>query len=106
MNMKTAYPFRLAALTLAALAALALAAVLAAPADGAPAAPPNFNTTASMQTPQPLPGNHDERPVVAIYELRSGVPEVGARATTDLFVTALVHSSQFRVVERARINEG
>jgi curli biogenesis system outer membrane secretion channel CsgG len=48
----------------------------------------------------------DERPVVAIYEFRSGVTEVGARATTDLFITALVHTGQFRVVERSRLNEG
>lgn len=48
----------------------------------------------------------EDRPIVAIYEFRSGVTEVGARATTDLFITALVQSGQFRVVERSRLNEG
>lgn len=48
----------------------------------------------------------EDRPVVAIYEFRSGVNEVGARATTDLFITALVRSGQFRVVERSRLDEG
>lgn len=46
------------------------------------------------------------RPVVAIYEFRSGVSEIGARAATDMFVTALVKSGRFRVVERSRLNEG
>jgi curli biogenesis system outer membrane secretion channel CsgG len=51
-------------------------------------------------------GDRASWPVVAIYEFRSGVSEIGARAATDMFVTALVKSGRFRVVERSRLNEG
>jgi curli biogenesis system outer membrane secretion channel CsgG len=46
------------------------------------------------------------RPLVAIYEFRSGVSEIAARAATDMFVTALVRSGRFRVMERSRVSEG
>src|SRR5213592_3637216 len=39
----------------------------------------------------------EARPTVAIYEFRSGVSEIAARAATDMFVTALVRSGRFRV---------
>jgi hypothetical protein len=44
--------------------------------------------------------------MVAIYEFRSGVSEIGARAATDMFITALMQTGRFRVMERARLNEG
>lgn len=44
--------------------------------------------------------------MVAIYEFRSGVSEIAARAATDMFVTALVQSGRFHVMERSRLNEG
>ncbi|MEA5115902.1 MAG: CsgG/HfaB family protein [Geobacteraceae bacterium] len=44
--------------------------------------------------------------VVTIYEFRSGVPEVGARAATDMFTTALIKTGYFAVAERHRLNEG
>ena len=47
-----------------------------------------------------------DRVAVSIYEFRSAVTEIPARGTTDMFKTALVNSGQFRVVERARLNEG
>src|SRR5262249_11168928 len=34
-----------------------------------------------------------------------GVPEVNAGAATDMFTTALIKSSQFRVVERQRLQQ-
>lgn len=46
------------------------------------------------------------RKVVTIYEFRSGVPEVGARAATDMFTTALIKTGYFAVAERHRLNEG
>lgn len=52
------------------------------------------------------PRKHEERLVVSIYEFRSNLSEIPARATTDLFKTALVRSGRFRVVERARLAEG
>src|SRR2546423_7751463 len=61
----------------------------------------------AAQVPDRLPGTAREaRSMVAIYEFRSGVTEIGARAATDMFVTALVRSGRFRVMERARLNEG
>jgi curli biogenesis system outer membrane secretion channel CsgG len=61
---------------------------------------------AELPTPPAAPSAREARPMVAIYEFRSGVSEVGARAATDMFVTALVRSGRFRVMERARLNEG
>jgi curli biogenesis system outer membrane secretion channel CsgG len=43
---------------------------------------------------------------VTIYEMRSSVTEIPARAATDMFTTALVKTRKFRVVERQRIGEG
>jgi curli biogenesis system outer membrane secretion channel CsgG len=43
---------------------------------------------------------------VAIYELRSAVPEVPVGAATEMFVTALIKSGAFAVAERTRLNEG
>ena len=47
-----------------------------------------------------------ERLPVTIYEFRSGVAAVNGAAATDMFKTALVKTGRFRVVERARLNEG
>lgn len=52
-----------------------------------------------------LPTKSD-RVVVSIYEFRSSMPELGARGATDMFKTALLANGRFRVVERARLNEG
>jgi len=46
------------------------------------------------------------RTTVAIYELRSAVPEVPVGAATEMFVTALIKSGAFAVAERQRLNEG
>ena len=91
--MKTRY-----LVTIALLNAFWAAAALSA--AGAPAQDPS----AELQhlTPKPLA----ERPAVAIYQFRSEVQEVSAGGATDMFVTALIRSSQFRVVDRSRINDG
>ena len=47
-----------------------------------------------------------ERPTVTIKEFRSSVQEVTPRGATDMFMTALVKTRKFRVVERARMAEG
>jgi curli biogenesis system outer membrane secretion channel CsgG len=47
-----------------------------------------------------------ERLAVTMYEFRSSVSAVSAAAATDMFKTALVKTGKFRVVERARLNEG
>ncbi len=47
-----------------------------------------------------------DRPTVTIREFRSSVPEVTPRGATDMFMTALVKTRKFRVLERARLAEG
>ena len=47
-----------------------------------------------------------DRPAVTIREFRSSVTEVAPRAATDMFMTALVETRKFRVLERLRLNEG
>ena len=47
-----------------------------------------------------------DRPTVTIREFRSSVPEVTPRGATDMFMTALVKTRKFRVLERARMAEG
>jgi curli biogenesis system outer membrane secretion channel CsgG len=46
------------------------------------------------------------RLAVTVYEVRTGVPEIDARAATEVFTTALVKSRQFRVVERSNLGGG
>lgn len=46
------------------------------------------------------------KPVVAIYDFRSSVPEVQVRAAQEMFVTALIKSGAFAVAERQRLDEG
>jgi curli biogenesis system outer membrane secretion channel CsgG len=46
------------------------------------------------------------KPVVTIYEFRSGVPEIQVKAAQEMFVTALIKSGAFAVAERQRLNEG
>lgn len=47
----------------------------------------------------------EKRVPVAIYEFRSSVTEIPARGATDMFIDALVHNGQFRVVERSQLNQ-
>ena len=46
------------------------------------------------------------KPVVAIYEFRSAVPEIQVKAAQEMFTTALIKSGAFAVAERQRLNEG
>ena len=47
-----------------------------------------------------------DRPAATIREFRSSVAEVTPRGATDMFMTALVKTRKFRVLERARMAEG
>jgi curli biogenesis system outer membrane secretion channel CsgG len=60
---------------------------------------PNAPTSATSQ-------RNLERPTVTIKEFRSSVQEVTPRGATDMFMTALVKTRKFRVLERARMAEG
>jgi curli biogenesis system outer membrane secretion channel CsgG len=68
--------------------------------------PAQADATVGAQKLKKLPRKQGERVAVTIYEFRSALPNVSARAATDMFKTALVQSGQFRVVERGRLNEG
>ena len=86
--------------------ALAAAAFLTACAGVPVAEAPTVDASAGTQALKSLPRRTGELVPVSIYEFRSSVGEIAARGTTDMFETALVNSGQFRVVERARLNEG
>ena len=45
-------------------------------------------------------------PAVTIREFRSSVPEITSRGATDMFMTALIKTRKFRVLERARLADG
>jgi len=87
-------------------ACVALVAVLAACSDQPAYEAPSVENSPTSQALAKLPRKPGERIPVAIYEFRSDLGEVSARGGTDIFVTALVRSGQFRVVERSRLNEG
>jgi len=45
------------------------------------------------------------RPRVTIYQFNSTVPEISAASATDMFMTALIKSRRFMVLERQRLDE-
>lgn len=85
--------------------ALAVGALLVATGCATPDAP-QVATSTTSQALKKLPRRPGEPVAVSIYEFRSSVSDVSSRTATDMFKTSLVQSGQFRVVERARINEG
>lgn len=87
-------------------AAFAVAATLTACSNTPSYEAPQVDSPASLQALRKLPRRTGDRVAVSIYEFRSSVGEIPARGATDMFKTALVQSGQFRVVERARLNEG
>lgn len=48
----------------------------------------------------------NQRVAVSIYQFRSDISQLSADSATDMFMTALVKSGQFRVVERNRLEAG
>jgi len=84
---------------------LAAAALLAGCA-ATPYEAPQADSRPTAQALKKLPRKAGEPVAVSIYEFRSTLSEVSARAATDMFKTSLVQSGQFRVVERSRLNEG
>lgn len=67
---------------------------------------PQVDAARSTQALKKLPRKAGERVAVSIYEFRSAVSEIPDRGATDMFKTALVQTGQFRVVERARLEQG
>jgi curli biogenesis system outer membrane secretion channel CsgG len=73
-----------------------------------PPAPPlqqmlTLPATAASSAPAP---RKQPLPTVTIREFRSSVGEVTPRGATDMFMSALVKTRRFRVLERARLAEG
>lgn len=98
-----ALPFRSLAFARQVLLASCVAALAACSAfpDAAPQADAGAGTRALKKLPR-----RSDRAAVTVYEVRSTVSGVEGRNATDMFKTALVQSGRFRVVERARLNEG
>jgi len=97
---------RLAILAVRCRASAAAAFVMACAGTPVLAESPEVESSAGSQALKTLPHRTGELVPVSIYEFRSSVGEIAARGSTDMFATALVQSGQFRVVERARLNEG
>lgn len=91
-------------------ALLALATALALQLAVAPAVvaqqPARVDDSATARALDRLPRRAGPKPVVAIYDFRSSVPEVQPGAAREMFVTALLRSGAFAVAERQRLNEG
>lgn len=91
----------------ACLAAVAFAAMAAAPALAHDDKTPTVDNSATTQALEALPPKPlSQRTPVAIYQFRCGVNGIDTQAATDMFVTALVKSGQFRVVERSQLAPG
>ena len=85
---------------------------LAPVVPGFPGLPPAVQSGLPTQMPQLAPTQdsqsrrHANRATVTIREFRSSVQEIAPRAATEVFVTALVETGKFRVLERVRMTEG
>ena len=75
--------------------------------EAAPAGLINPVSSATAAEPgQKIPHEGGQPVVVTVNEFRSGATEIPARATTDMFITALAQNKTFRVVERAQLAQG
>jgi curli biogenesis system outer membrane secretion channel CsgG len=88
-----------------AVACLAACALLAACSSSGNRARESDSAAAAALKKLPRKSS-EQRPVVAVYEVGSSLPELPPRGATQMFKTALVKSGQFRVAERARLNSG
>jgi curli biogenesis system outer membrane secretion channel CsgG len=93
-------------LALAIKASIVLIAISFASCATTPYEAPHADSAPTTQVLKKLPRKQGQRVAVTIYEFRSSLPNVSSHTATDMFQTALVQSGQFRVVERARLNEG
>ena len=87
--------------------ALAAASFCAALAAGARAEgkDPEVDRSSTSRSLESIP-RAPARPFVTVYEVRTSVSEIEPRAATEMFTTALIKSRRFRVMERARIEQG
>jgi curli biogenesis system outer membrane secretion channel CsgG len=67
---------------------------------------PEVDQSKTSQKLKSLKRKAGPKPVVTIYEFRSSVPEIQAKAGAEMFMGALVKSGAFAVAERQRLNEG
>jgi curli biogenesis system outer membrane secretion channel CsgG len=85
---------------------IALAALASGCADLPRSEAPHVDAAPATQALKKLPRKQGDRVAVSIVEFRSAVTEIPGRGATDMFKTALAQSGQFRVVERARLEQG
>ena len=88
-------------------AAMTVGLVAALPAFAGDDKTPTLDDSATTRALEALPPKPlGQRTPVAIYQFRCAVNGVDTQAATDMFVTALVKSGQFRVVERSQLAPG
>ena len=97
---RAAFPGQLLAGWIAALACLLLAAGVQAQSNA------RVDDSASSKELRAVKRTPGAKTTVAIFEVRSAVPEVQVPAAQEMFVTALIKSGAFAVAERQRLNEG
>jgi len=88
------------------LIALAIAVLGTAPAWAGPHHHAKVDDSDSSRALAALPRPTGTRPVVAIFDVTSEVPEIQPRAAKEMFVTALIKSGAFTVVERTKLDDG
>ena len=66
---------------------------------------PVADNSATSRKLENLPRHQGPKKTVTIYEFKSEVPEISAQSSTDMFMTALVKSHSFLVLERQRLEE-
>ena len=83
------------------------------PMPGSPGQAPDAPMVPPFNRPQPLSppssaatSRFAHLPAVAFREFRSSVSEITPRGATDMFISALVKTRRFRVLERTRLAEG
>lgn len=82
---------------------LALATAVLA---GCAASTPQVDNSMTSHELSSLPAPSGPRKKVTIYRFDSSVPEVSGAAATDMFMTALVKTHRYAVLERNRLKQG
>jgi curli biogenesis system outer membrane secretion channel CsgG len=92
---------------LALCAAAALSGCADLPRDEAPKVDhlATTQTDAAGAPDRKLPHAGSQPVAVAVYQFRSNIPEIPERGTTDMFITALAQSHNFRVIDRSQASQ-
>ncbi len=66
---------------------------------------PKVDDSPTTRKLESLPVRKGPKPTVTIYQFNSTVPEISPASATDMFITALIKSHTFAVLERQRLEE-